>query len=412
MFDSMIQNDVPGVYASAHGGHSSLKSKENYVSSESASTKAINKILATNLSGEESSSFNDLVNVERSKVKDTIHNIKIRGKENQDPNISEESAPLRTGEALPGHPQALLPAGGPVHHPEQVKQAQLHHGQNQQDQLRPDMRLAHPSYDDGFPTTLGLGQALTYPQTQYPGLPMATAGQVHVPMSSGGHIQSYTGYSTSYGAHVGQVQPQLHHVLHPTPYAGQVQPQLQSLYHPSLDQVQSAVYPSQLGQFLTGYPGQVQPSSFSPQLLGQMRSAVVPGYSGATIHPMHLHRFPQAGQHGPWQGSGNLTLLPTQPQANVYQPHLVPGTQNQFYQTSPSSFQMSSNLSPQAILNTPSPLVTLQPSTLQYGAPYHQAQVPPILRTRVQQIERDGQGNYIVSQKDAEVAYDNRMVHN
>ena len=130
MFDSMIQNDVPGVYASAHGGHSSLKSKENYVSSESASTKAINKILATNLSGEESSSFNDLVNVERSKVKDTIHNIKIRGKENQDPNISEESAPLRTGEALPGHPQALLPAGGPVHHPEQVKQAQLHHGQN------------------------------------------------------------------------------------------------------------------------------------------------------------------------------------------------------------------------------------------------------------------------------------------
>ena len=192
MFDSMIQNDVPGVYASAHGGHSSLKSKENYVSSESASTKAINKILATNLSGEESSSFNDLVNVERSKVKDTIHNIKIRGKENQDPNISKESAPLRTGEALPGHPQALLPAGGPVHHPEQVKQAQLHHGQNQQDQLRPDMRLAHPSYDDGFPTTLGLGQALTYPQTQHPGLPMATAGQVHVPMSSGGHIQLFS----------------------------------------------------------------------------------------------------------------------------------------------------------------------------------------------------------------------------
>jgi len=73
---------------------------------------------------------------------------------------------------------------------------------------------------------------------------------------------------------------------------------------------------------------------------------------------------------------------------------------------------MSSNLSPQAILNTPSPLVTLQPSTLQYGAPYHQAQVPPILRTRVQQIERDGQGNYIVSQKDAEVAYDNRMGQN
>ena len=92
MFDSLIQNDVPGVYASAHGGHSSLKSKENYVSPESASTKAINKILGNSLNSEESSSFNDLVSVERSKVKQTINFIKNSDKENQNP-LSAASLP-------------------------------------------------------------------------------------------------------------------------------------------------------------------------------------------------------------------------------------------------------------------------------------------------------------------------------
>ena len=28
MFDCLVENDVPGVYASAHGGHHNLKSKE------------------------------------------------------------------------------------------------------------------------------------------------------------------------------------------------------------------------------------------------------------------------------------------------------------------------------------------------------------------------------------------------
>ena len=121
MYDSMIQNDVPGVYASAHGGHSSLKPKENQVSPESASTKAINKILANNLSGEESSSFNDLVDAEHSKVQQIIHNIKNRGKEYQYPKISKQSAPIQTGKAMPSHPQVHLSAGLPVHHPEQAQ---------------------------------------------------------------------------------------------------------------------------------------------------------------------------------------------------------------------------------------------------------------------------------------------------
>ena len=68
MFDSLIQNDVPGVYASAHGGHSSWKSKESYVSPESASTKAINKILAKSLNGENPASFKEIYEKERNKI--------------------------------------------------------------------------------------------------------------------------------------------------------------------------------------------------------------------------------------------------------------------------------------------------------------------------------------------------------
>ena len=83
MMDSLIENEVPSVYASAHAGHSNLKSKENYVSAKDESTKATNKILANSLSGEESSSFNQLVQTERAKTKDKMDQIK--GKENVDP---------------------------------------------------------------------------------------------------------------------------------------------------------------------------------------------------------------------------------------------------------------------------------------------------------------------------------------
>ena len=48
----------------AHAGRQSLKSKENYVSAKDESTKAINKILADTLSGEESLSFNQIVQTE------------------------------------------------------------------------------------------------------------------------------------------------------------------------------------------------------------------------------------------------------------------------------------------------------------------------------------------------------------
>ena len=69
MFVSMIEHQVPSVYASAHGGHHNLNSKESYVSSKAASLKAINKILANSLSGEDSSNFQDLVGEETAKAK-------------------------------------------------------------------------------------------------------------------------------------------------------------------------------------------------------------------------------------------------------------------------------------------------------------------------------------------------------
>ena len=40
MFESLMGNEVPGVYASAHGGHVSFTSKASYVTSKEASKKA------------------------------------------------------------------------------------------------------------------------------------------------------------------------------------------------------------------------------------------------------------------------------------------------------------------------------------------------------------------------------------
>ena len=63
------------------------------MSSKSASTKAINKILADNLNGEESSTFKDLVDAECVKAREKIDTIKNHGKENQKPQISHELRP-------------------------------------------------------------------------------------------------------------------------------------------------------------------------------------------------------------------------------------------------------------------------------------------------------------------------------
>ena len=147
MFDSMVENEVPGVYASAHGGHSSMKSKENYVSSKAPSTKAINKILADTLNGEDSSTFNDLVSAERTKTNEQIQKMKNQYKENQDPMKPSDPPQLlpsdlqtahRDSQILPGEyqarvkptPQSPLQSGqGKVHLSAGQEQSQLMTGQ-------------------------------------------------------------------------------------------------------------------------------------------------------------------------------------------------------------------------------------------------------------------------------------------
>ena len=101
MFDSMIEHQVPSVYASAHGGHHNLNSKESYVSSKAASSKAINKILANSFSGEDSSNFQDLVGEETAKAKEIIEKIKRSGKENVRPatqELEKDSSPVPVGQ--------------------------------------------------------------------------------------------------------------------------------------------------------------------------------------------------------------------------------------------------------------------------------------------------------------------------
>ena len=83
MFDSLMENEVPGVYASAHGGHGCLKSKENYVTSKDASKRAISRIIGDSLNGEDPGNFNEIVREERSKASEGVKRIKLMGKENE-----------------------------------------------------------------------------------------------------------------------------------------------------------------------------------------------------------------------------------------------------------------------------------------------------------------------------------------
>ena len=79
MFDAMLANDVPDVLMSAHGGHKSLKSKENYVSKTDTAKKALNRILGDSLKGEEAPRFQELVEEEQKRERDKIKNIRSRG---------------------------------------------------------------------------------------------------------------------------------------------------------------------------------------------------------------------------------------------------------------------------------------------------------------------------------------------
>ena len=68
------------------------------MSSKSASTKALNKILADNLNGDESSTFKDLVDAEHVKAREKIDTIKNHGKANQKPQPSHELPPKQVEE--------------------------------------------------------------------------------------------------------------------------------------------------------------------------------------------------------------------------------------------------------------------------------------------------------------------------
>ena len=72
IFDSLMENEVPGVYASAHGGHGCLRSKENYVTNKDASKRAISRIIGDSLNGEDPGKFNEIVRKERSKASEGV----------------------------------------------------------------------------------------------------------------------------------------------------------------------------------------------------------------------------------------------------------------------------------------------------------------------------------------------------
>ena len=95
MFDSLMENEVPGVYASAHGGHSSVLSKESYVTSKEASKRAINTILADSLNGEEPSNFNDLLKEEKKRTNEGIKKIRLMENEDVAPEGKESVVPPR-----------------------------------------------------------------------------------------------------------------------------------------------------------------------------------------------------------------------------------------------------------------------------------------------------------------------------
>ena len=449
MFESMVENDVPSVYASAHGGHSNLKSKENYVSSKSASTKAINKILADNLSGENSSTFNDLFDAERTKAKINIENIKYRGKENKDPTGDPQ--------AMPGQIPTLLLGGGQIRSHENQAQVQLNPAQIQ---TRP-----HPGgqvQTHLYHTPVGQVQTNLY---------RTPVGQVQTEAHHGGHaptfhypapVQSQThtggqGQTPLYPAPaltntgVGQVQipfypaptqtlygGQVQNPLYPAPtQTNQVQVPFHTQPHPG-DQVQSYFYPAAVGRVQThrltsqvqgqmaGYPGQGQPGFAGPyQLIRQVTSYGAPHYgapyySGAPAPAAQpVCNFPLSQPGSGYLGfqTGNSALSPplsaSQPQVPSYQPQLQQfpiqnqSYQAQSYQAPSSSYQMSSPMSYSPILPATPPMVNFPHGIGNY--PSGTPQPPHIIRTMVEQMEGDREGNYRVSKKEAELAYDGRI---
>ena len=99
--DSLMENEVPGAYAPAHGGHGCLKSKENYVTTKDASKRAISRIIGDSLNGEDPGNFNEIVREERSKAMEGVKRIKLMGKENESTECQQN---------LPEPPLSIVPA--------------------------------------------------------------------------------------------------------------------------------------------------------------------------------------------------------------------------------------------------------------------------------------------------------------
>ena len=310
MFDSLVENEVPSVYASAHGGHSSLDSKGSYVSSKAHGTKAINKILAKSLSGQDSSSFNDLVKEERIRAKERIELIKSRGKENLNlfdlpTQVQQQLQPLPTTPVQP--PQ--LPSDQSSH-PVQTSGAQA-----QQSWIPPGHVQSAPSHT---------GQALT---------PLSPYHTGH-PQTSLSPFQAANPQSSLYPYQAGLPQTPLstyqHHAGHPqtslSPFqAGNPQSSLFP-YQASLPQTPLSIY--QGGQPQTPVspfqPAQVQSQiQLSPVQTCQAQNPFPPfqvnqaqiqlptfqptAHVQTQLHPMHVghvgnsHPSFQLGQQTPTQ---------------------------------------------------------------------------------------------------------------
>ena len=375
MFDSMVENEVPGVYASAHGGHSSMKSKENYVSSKAPSTKAINKILADTLNGEDSSTFNDLVSTEHTKANEKIQKMKNQYKENQDPMKpsnppqllpSELQTAHRDSQILPGEYQVRVkPPQSPLQ--SEQKKIQFSAGQEQsqlmtgqggvqllsgqaQGQLHPGQVqtiMAHQGPTQHFPgqgqaqILVGQGQAKMFPGHEQARL-LARREQA----------QLYPGQGNTQLL-ASQVQAQM--------YPGQGQVQM----YPG--QTQAQIYPDPLAEL---YPRVVQAQQFVQGGGGQTASFGVPGYSSAPL--TQTMSFSQQSVHPGIQFyPGNMPwtqpfISPPQPQMNFCGPQFQPGfpSQNHAFQTQtpPVSYQLISPIQPIQPMPIPSIPIPATPS--------------------------------------------------
>ena len=285
MFDSLVDHEVPGVYASAHGGHSSLRSKESYVSAKAVSTKAINKILANSLSGENSSNFNELVNVERSKENDKIDKIKRRGKENISPGPA-----LQNTSALPtaGHSNLTFEPGRAAQDSPNLNQ--IHGWSHPQPPTALGQVHLHHDRVQGQPH-LSAGQNLpvSYHGSQL-NLPLNHAG-VQQPLGHAGVQQplSHAGVQQRLG-HVG-VQQHLSHagVQQSSCFGGALEPA----------SLGGAELPASLagGQMLTYPAGQHVPVSSAEQFPSSWELLPVSG-----VHPPNSFR----GQQLPTSFAGTL----------------------------------------------------------------------------------------------------------